>query len=270
MRKYAGFAFVACVLAAAQLAGTQGAQSPSADAPVVLDHPLHFDVDLVQVDAVVEDRSGHRPADLKESDFEVRQDGKPQTITHFLFVPPGGPETDARGRQLQRTELRRTFLLFVDDVRIDFLDFSQMRRALLRFVNEQLQPGDLCALYRTSGGPGAARVFSADLREIRDGVERMHWLHPMPAQGDPSVFFEEFRSAIRALGALPGRKSIVLVNSGFLGPALPAAPEFAGPTFTPEVLTRTIRSYAVHDRQQRPHRRFARQCGRNPIRRASR
>ena len=67
MRKYAGFAFVACVLAAAQLAGTQGAQSPSADAPVVLDHPLHFDVDLVQVDAVVEDRSGHRPADLKES-----------------------------------------------------------------------------------------------------------------------------------------------------------------------------------------------------------
>jgi hypothetical protein len=54
---------------------------------VVMDHPLHFDVNLVQVDVVVEDRSGQRPDDLNANDFEVRQDGKPQQITHFLFVP---------------------------------------------------------------------------------------------------------------------------------------------------------------------------------------
>jgi len=215
-----GFAFAVSILAATLLAGTAGTQVPSADASVALDHPLHFDVNLVQVDAVVEDRSGHRPADLKAGDFEVRQDGRPQSITHFLFVPARSPATELGaspkgGGQLQRTELRRTFLLFVDDVRISFLDFSLMRKALLRFVNEQLQPGDLCALYRTSGGPGAARVFSADLEEIRDGVERMHWLHPRPNKVGPNAFLSEFQSAIRALGALPGRKSIVLVNSGF-------------------------------------------------------
>jgi VWFA-related protein len=219
MSTHPGFAFAISILALALPAGTEGVQSPSADAPVVLDHPLRFDVNLVQVDAVVADRAGHRPTDLKAEDFEVRQDGKPQAITHFLFVPARPPATESaalpRAGQLQRTELRRTFLLFVDDVRISFADFSLMRKALLHFVDEQLQPGDLCALYRTSGGPGAARVFSADLAEIRDGVERMHWLHPMPSMLQPNQFLKEFQSAVHALGALPGRKSIVLVNGGF-------------------------------------------------------
>jgi VWFA-related protein len=186
---------------------------------VVMDHPLHFDVNLVQVDVVVEDRSGQRPDDLNANDFEVRQDGKPQQITHFLFVPRAQSASPMpASRQLERTEVRRTFLLFVDDAHISFLDFSQTREALRHFVDQELQPGDLCALYRTSGGPGATRVFSSDLREIRDNVERMHWLHtPLFEQ---NAFETDFHDAIRALQALPGRKTIVLVNSGF---------EFYGP-----------------------------------------
>ena len=184
-----------------------------------MDHPLHFDVNLVQVNVVVEDRSGQRPDDLTANDLEVRQDGKPQQITHFLFVPRAQSASSIPAkRQPERTEVRRTFLLFVDDAHISFLDFSQMRKALRHFVDQELQPGDLCALYRTSGGPGATRVFSSDLQEIRDNVERMHWLHtPLFEQ---YAFETDFHDAIRALQPLPGRKAIVLVNSGF---------EFYGP-----------------------------------------
>ena len=43
-------------------------------------------VDYVEVDAVVTDRQGQIVRDLKKEDFQVLEDGKPQTITTFSLV----------------------------------------------------------------------------------------------------------------------------------------------------------------------------------------
>src|SRR5581483_1458568 len=67
------------------------AANPPADT-VTLTQPLHFDVDLVQVDAIVTDSHGNRVPDLKADDFEVYQDKKRQRITHFVYVPVVPPE----------------------------------------------------------------------------------------------------------------------------------------------------------------------------------
>ncbi|MGC2658043.1 MAG: hypothetical protein WA324_08690 [Bryobacteraceae bacterium] len=48
------------------------------NAPPVPDLLLHFDVNLVQLDAVVTDRKNRHVATLKADDFEVLQDRKPQ------------------------------------------------------------------------------------------------------------------------------------------------------------------------------------------------
>ncbi|MDR3702764.1 MAG: hypothetical protein P4L56_24170 [Candidatus Sulfopaludibacter sp.] len=47
---------------------------------------MHFDVNLVQVDAVVTDVRGNHIPGLKGDDFEVQQDGKSQKITHFANI----------------------------------------------------------------------------------------------------------------------------------------------------------------------------------------
>jgi hypothetical protein len=56
---------------------------------------IRVTVDLVQVDAVVTDSQGRHVTGLKPEDFQILEDGKPQKITHFSYVPgtsvAGGP-----------------------------------------------------------------------------------------------------------------------------------------------------------------------------------
>ena len=184
---------------------------------------IHFDVNLVQVDVVVTDRSGHHVAGLAPSEFEVFQNGRRKAITHFEYVPmarlakPDTPDTRpyAPHAQPSREEVRRSFLIYIDDVRISFLDFTRVREALLRFVDTQVNEGDICALYRTSGGPAQASEFTSDPRRLRNSVERMHWQHSPPISLDPAFLVRGLTLAIHAMAPLPGRKTIVLVNSGF-------------------------------------------------------
>ena len=62
-----------------QLLGQQPIQGP----PQTV---IRINVNLVQVDAVVTDSNGKPVTDLKREDFELFQDGKPQTITAFDFI----------------------------------------------------------------------------------------------------------------------------------------------------------------------------------------
>jgi hypothetical protein len=56
---------------------------------------IRVTIDLVQVDAVVTDSKGRHVTGLKPEDFQILEDGKPQKITHFSYVPgnaiAGGP-----------------------------------------------------------------------------------------------------------------------------------------------------------------------------------
>src|SRR5579884_688266 len=203
--------WVVLAVAAAALSVAQ----PKSPAVETLSQPLHFDVDLVQVDAVVTDARGARVAGLQSSDFQVFQDGKRQTITHFLYVPAAHTAAlKGTFRQPTREQARRAFVVYVDDRVMSFADFVAVRRALRRFVDEELQPGDLCAFYRTCGGPGAWRHFSSDPRQARAAVDHLTWLPAPPILRDPLRIQQQLSGALRALAVLPGRKSLVLVNSG--------------------------------------------------------
>jgi len=74
-------------------------------------------VNLVQVDAVVTDSKGHAVRDLRQDDFEILEDGKPETITHFSWIdvapPPAASPASAHsgpaGAPPARTAQSRTF-----------------------------------------------------------------------------------------------------------------------------------------------------------------
>ncbi|HMS39289.1 MAG TPA: VWA domain-containing protein, partial [Pyrinomonadaceae bacterium] len=155
---------------------------------------------------------------------------------------------------LRAEQIRRTIALVVDDLSLSFESAYRVRRSLRKFVDEQMQEGDLVAIIRTGAGIGALQQFTADKRLLYAAIERVKW-NPQgrggigafaPIGGASPIESEEessetesgatenvptdesFRSesfANATLGALqyivsgmkdlPGRKSVILFSDGF-------------------------------------------------------
>ena len=125
---------------------------------------LRITVTLVQVDAVVTDGHGRRVPNLEASDFELLQVGAPQQISYFSYVPEPeplpAPPPVPKGQKapqlapepITAAQVRRTIALVVDDLALSFDSIVRVRDALRKFVEQEMQPGDLVAIVRTGGG----------------------------------------------------------------------------------------------------------------------
>ena len=235
-------------------------QTPQAQKPEEVD-VVRITTNLVQVDAVVTDKSGKVVTDLKPEEVQIFEDGRQQKITHFTYYvaerppaeKPAKPATVDKNappvptNRLRPEDIRRTIALVVDDLGLSFESTYYVRRALKKFVDEQMQPGDLVAIIRTSGGMGALQQFTSDKRQLNAAIERVKWNAigrsgvgafaaiepptPGPGGADIDTFNEEANQtrqdmfAVGTLGAisyvvkglktLPGRKSILLISDGF-------------------------------------------------------
>src|SRR5437763_15575600 len=78
-------------------------------------------INFVRVDVIVSDRNGANVADLKQSDFEVTEDGKPQAIENFKFIKLDGGRvpsaTEGPARQIH-TDADEEQEAARDDVRL--------------------------------------------------------------------------------------------------------------------------------------------------------
>ena len=139
---------------------------------------------------MVTDGKGHNIADLTPADFEVLIDGKAQPLTHFSYVRVA-PETQAAeprpakktgpalpppsSPQLRPEDVRRTLVLMVDDLGLSFESMAFVRRSLVKFVENQMQPGDLVAVLRTGAGSGALQQFTTDKRVLISIIDGLRW-----------------------------------------------------------------------------------------------
>jgi len=134
---------------------------------------------LVQVDAVVTDSKGRHVSDLGAEDFEVLEDGVPQKITHFSYVRIAGRgplvPSEVPFRQLRPDEVRRTIVLMVDDLGLSFESMAFVRYSLHKFIEKQMQPGDLVAVCRTASGSGAFQQFTSDKRLLLSIIDGLRW-----------------------------------------------------------------------------------------------
>lgn len=148
---------------------------------------------LVQIDVTVIGRDGQPVNDLKADDFEVLEDSKPQNLTHFSFVqaPTGQPQPVTVNHppknknavkdpplppvNLRKDQVRRAIALVVDDLGLSFESSHRVRDALKRFVDEQMQPGDLVAIIRTGAGMGALQQFTGDKRMLYAAIDRVRY-----------------------------------------------------------------------------------------------
>ncbi|MBX7055046.1 MAG: VWA domain-containing protein [Pyrinomonadaceae bacterium] len=141
---------------------------------------------LIQLDVTVVDKSGKVVGDLRPDEIEIYENGEKQKITNFSFVSSirpaaqtaAAPEKNAvpvPQAVLRPEQVRRTFALVVDDLSLSFESAYQTRRALKKFVDEQMIDGDLVAIIRTGAGVGALQQFTSDKRLLYAAIERVKW-----------------------------------------------------------------------------------------------
>ena len=161
---------------------------------------VRVSLSLVQVDAVVTDKAGQHVTDLTAGDFEIYEDGRLQEITHCSYVAlprlattleqpavtTGAPAPPPPPSRLRREETRRTLALVVDDLGLSFRSTVEVREALRKFVDRQMEPGDLVAIVRAGGGMGALQQFTADKRLLDAAIDRVRFNSAMSRVGvDP-------------------------------------------------------------------------------------
>ena len=181
------------------LAFTAFSQTPkSTPPPVVDDDIVKISTTLIQVDVTVTNTSGKIITDLKPEDFQIFENGKKQSITNFSFISANRslPNAPAEKRKpntnlitlpptetkLRPEQIHRTIALVVDDLTLSFESMHFVRRALRKFVNEQMQEGDLVAIIRSGGGIGALQQFTADKHQLLAAIKKVRW-NPRGAGG---------------------------------------------------------------------------------------
>jgi VWFA-related protein len=172
---------------AARVPAAESPQGSGTDASKRTPLIVRAGVDLVQVDAVVVDKKGQYVTDLKLEDFEVLQDGKrrPATYCEYVAIEPLGTPTPAaerrtKGREdddappaigtVRREDVRRIMTFVVDDLNLSGDGLRRTSDGLRKIVREDVRPGDLIAVVRTSGGTGILQQLTNDPRVLEAAV----------------------------------------------------------------------------------------------------
>ncbi|MGE0392261.1 MAG: VWA domain-containing protein [Vicinamibacterales bacterium] len=239
-----------------QQGGTAAQGGPPAQTPPPVEVPgqdviptFRSGINFVRVDAIVTDRKGEPVDDLTIDDFQIQEDGAPQTIEQFKLIrvdkssrPPDEPIREIRDRDDVEREAAyddvRVFVFFFDDYHTRDLNAMSIRRYLQEFVATQLRPADMVAfMYPLS--PLDTITFTRDQRRIASAIDRFvgrkYKYEPLNVfeqryANAPTEQVEMIRNqvvvgALRGLatflgGIGDGRKAIIYVGEG-LSTSLP-------------------------------------------------
>ena len=142
-------------------------------------------VDLVTNDVIARDARGQFVADLTKEDFDIFEDGVPQTIASLVLVhggrvsnialpppppppegiilPPARPTNDASGR---------IFILFIDDLHLDFKNTARVRDLLKKIKGTLIHQGDMFGIV-SSGTSSIAIDLTYDLKRIDEALKKV-------------------------------------------------------------------------------------------------
>jgi VWFA-related protein len=224
----------------AQAQPAQPAQNPDQPQPP----RLRVGINFVRVDVIVTDRKGEPVLDLKQEEFRVKEDGKPQTIESFSVVKivdeasqvDAPPPLEIRSvydeqREAARPDVR-LFVLFLDDYHVRRGNDMSVRAPLIDFV-QRLGPADMVAVMYPLTSINALS-FTRNRKSLISAIEhfegRRFDYRPRNELEEryanyPASVVERIRNevtmtaikgaAIKLGGLREGRKSIILVSEGF-------------------------------------------------------
>jgi VWFA-related protein len=216
-------------------------------------------INFIRVDVIVSDRNGANVADLKQSDFEVTEDGKPQSVETFKFIkldggtlpnpdgPPRAIRTDADEESEAARDDVRLFAIFLDDYHVRKENSLRVRAPLEQFVQTYLGPSDMMGLMyplESVLNVRMTRNHEAVVKGLDRFLGRKYDYQPtndlerqyayLPVETQEQIRVRVALSAIQGLivhmGTLKeGRKSLIVVSEGWSN-RLPGAVQAQNPT----------------------------------------
>ncbi|MEQ1645495.1 MAG: VWA domain-containing protein, partial [Pyrinomonadaceae bacterium] len=216
---------------------------------------VKISTNLIQLDVTVTDKKGKIITDLRRDEIEIFENGKKQDISNFSFVsgvsekPEKAPKKEKRSEAVPAPDvtsrprpenIRRTIAIVIDDMSLGFASSYWVKTELRKYVNEQIQEGDLVGIVRTGGGVGVLQQLTTNKRQLMAAVENSRFnlsgsgrigavdaIRPWATDGEQGG--KEFRDdmtvnasltslyqIIEGMRDLPGRKSIVMLTDGFV------------------------------------------------------
>ena len=248
---YANLSLRAWTLSAfALLAGptllAQNQAKPPTPTPAPTGDPtqvIRTGVELITTDVIVRDNRGQFVADLTKDEFEVYEDGVKQqlvsfTLTHGgrvynvaqppppppqegIILPPPRPTNDAAGR---------IFLIFVDDLHLDFRNTGRIRELFQKIADELIHEGDMFGIVST--GPSSLSIdLTYDRKRLKEAIKKITGSGLAPKdildvpegqQGPPEVryrahvAFSTANDIIAQLAQIHNRrKAFIYVSNGY-------------------------------------------------------
>jgi Ca-activated chloride channel homolog len=181
-------------------AGQTQEQSPATSSPFgtvppqakVDENPtIKVDVKLVNVFVTVLDANGSPVSSLQQNDFQLLEDGIPQSIAVF-------------GRE---SELPLSIVLSIDTSLSTRKDLKLELESARRFVRSILRPADSLSLFQFSEVVNELVPFTADLKRIDRGIDRV-W------SGSATAIYDAIYLGAEALEERQGRKVMVVITDG--------------------------------------------------------
>ncbi len=206
------------------------AQQPAQQTPAAGVAVLKSEARLVRVDVVVTDKKGNYVSDLSAKDFQVFEDNKAQPVSMFSFgTDPSAPP----GTQ------KHYMILFFDDSTMDGGQQIQARDAATKFIDANAGPDRVIAVVDFGGTLRIVQNFTSDAARLKKAVAGVKSSAVAP-NGEPSAPQTDsisspgltaltnseadfgarsamlaIRSLARNLAPIPGRKSLILLTTGF-------------------------------------------------------
>lgn len=163
-----------------------------ANPPGMGNFSLRVDVPVVSVDVgVILEKTHAFVPGLKEDNFRVYEDGKPQEITHF-----------------QQTKAPITAVLLVEFASNSWYFIEDMRNAAFSFA-QQLQPNDYVAVVTYDMHTQILTDFTQDKRVVFNALNTL----TLPTWNETNLF-DALYTTLDRLSRVEGRKYIILVSSG--------------------------------------------------------
>jgi VWFA-related protein len=200
--------------------------------------------ELVTTDVIVRDaKSDQFMADLKPTDFEVFEDGVKQELASMVLIhggraynslaPPPAPLQEGIILPVSRPTndaAGRVFLLFVDDLHMDFQNTPRIREIFRKMLKNLIHDGDMWGMVST-GTSSISIDLTYDRALLDDAINRIsgNGLKPteiikgQEGQGGPvelryraQVAFSTANQLMQNLEKLHNRrKAVIWVSSGY-------------------------------------------------------
>ena len=180
------------------------------------DETLRIETTLMQAGVTVLDKQGRFVDNLKAEQFEVRVDGKPQTISFFERVAAGSVEERrkleaARGAKASQRSLRentgglpdqgRIVLFFLDDFHMTSDGLLRARQAIQHFIDKEMGQNDIAAIASASGQLGFLQQITGNKTVLHTALSRLKPRQMTASDGLQPAMSEHLANAIVVEGS---------------------------------------------------------------------